>query len=357
MKADVIIIGAGIAGASLAAALAGDRHVLVLERERAPGMHSTGRSAAIFVRNYGKPVLRALNDHSYDPLRDGGYLSARGVMTIATQDDRPAFDAFMAEARGVEKLTTAEACAAFPLLKPEAAAFAAIERGASDIDVDRLMQDHLRTHKTSGDVWTGAEVASLSYEDGWTVTLTDGRSCMAPIVVNAAGAWADEVARRAGLAPIGITAYRRSAAIVPVDMPIETWPMILPATETWYAKPEAGRLMVSPADADPMEPHDAWADDMVIAEGLDRFSQAVDFEVTRVTHTWAGLRSFAPDCVPAVGPAPDGTGFFWLAGQGGYGVQTSPALAAHIVALIRNEPSTLADWVSEALLPSRFVQI
>ncbi|MBB5516966.1 D-arginine dehydrogenase [Rubricella aquisinus] len=355
MRVDVAIIGAGIAGASLAAALAGHRSVLLLEREDAPGRHSTGRSAAIFVRNYGKPVLRALNDLSFGPLSEGGYLSPRGVMTIATRDDRPAFDAFMAEAHGVEQITTEEACAAFPLLRPEAANRAAIERAASDIDVDRLMQDHLRAHRAAGgEVWTKAEVTALTHDGRWQISLADGRACSAGTVVNAAGAWADEVARGAHVRPMGIIPYRRSAAILPVEQDIATWPMILPATETWYAKPEAGRLMVSPADEDPVPPQDAWPEDMVIAEGLDRFSQAVDYEITRVTHSWAGLRSFAPDHVPVAGEAPDAPGFYWLAGQGGYGVQTSPALAAHMAALIRGEASPCPDWVENSLSPRRF---
>jgi D-arginine dehydrogenase len=355
MKVDVAIIGAGIAGASLVAALAGHRSVLLLEREAAPGTHATGRSAAIFVRNYGKPVLRALNDLSYGPLSDGGYLSPRGVMTVATRADRLAFDAFMVEAHGVEQITTEEACAAFPLLRPEAADRAAIERTASDIDVDRLMQDHLRTHRSAGgEIWTKAEVSTITHDGSWQITLADGRHCTAQTVVNAAGAWADQIAQIAGLPPVGITPFRRSAAILPVEGDITTWPMILPATETWYAKPEAGRLMVSPADEDPVPPQDAWADDMVIAEGLDRFSQAVAYEVTRVTHTWAGLRSFAPDRVPVVGEVANAPGFFWLAGQGGYGVQTSPAMAAHLSALIRGVASPCPDWVEKSLSPQRF---
>ena len=351
----VVIIGGGIAGASLGAALAPHAGVTVLERERAAGTHATGRSAAIFVRNYGRPVLRALNDLSHGPLEAGGYFTPRGVMTIATEADRPAFEAHMAEARGTDLLTTDEALALFPLLRRDAAGHAAIERGASDIDVDALLRDHLRAIRhAGGEIRTGAEVVALTRNGRWQVDLASGETLEADVVVNAAGAWADGIARRAGVTPLGIVALRRSAAILPLDVDPAGWPMVLPAAETWYAKPEAGRLMVSPADEDPVAPQDAWPEDMVIAEGLDRFSRAVTLEITRVSHSWAGLRSFTPDRVPAVGFAPDAPGFYWLAGQGGYGVQTSPALAAHAAAEITGTGSTLGDEIAEGLSPARF---
>lgn len=350
--ADIIIIGAGIAGLSAAAALAPHARVLVLEAEKYPGTHATGRSAAIFVRNYGNHTIRALNDASAAPLKP--YLSQRGVMTIATQAEEKAFEAFMEDSTA-ERITPQEACRLFPLLRPEAGALAALERTACDIDVNRLLQDHLHILRSKGGrLLTQTHITHLLHHKNIWRLSWNGGAAEAPLIINATGAWADETARMAGAAPIHITAYRRSAAILPMQQNTRDWPMILPATENWYAKPEAGQLMVSPAEEDPVAPMDAWADDMVIAEGLERFSQAVSFEITRVTHCWAGLRSFVPDRTPVVGFAADNEGFFWLAGQGGYGVQTSPALAGLTRDLILGDAPDLAEKTVTALSPNRF---
>jgi D-arginine dehydrogenase len=350
--ADIIVVGAGIAGASAAAALAPHARVLVLEAEAHPATHSTGRSAAIFVRNYGNHVIRALNDASFGSLTE--YLSPRGIMTIASASEEEAFETFMADTTA-EMISTKEACALFPLLRSDAAQFAAIERNASDIDVDRLMQDHLRALRHTGcEVVTHARLMGLTrVGDVWHAKWPGGEAS-APIVINAAGAWADPVAALAGLSAIGVQPFRRSAAILPIEMRVTDWPMVLPATETWYAKPEAGQLMVSPADEDPVEPMDAWADDMILAEGLDRFAQAMQFEVKRVSHSWAGLRCFAPDRTPVVGFDPRVDGFFWLAGQGGYGVQTSPALAGLARDLIFGGDTSLPSEIKAAVSPMRY---
>jgi D-arginine dehydrogenase len=179
----------------------------------------------------------------------------------------------------------------------------------------------------------------------------------APVIVNAAGAWADTVAQLAGVATLGLTPLRRSAAILPAPegRDVSSWPAVCSMSETWYAKPEAGKLMVSPADEDPVEPHDAWPDDMVLAEGLDRYERAVTVPVTRVERSWAGLRTFAPDRTPVVGFDPAAEGFFWLAGQGGYGIQTAPALSRLAGALLTGGDGTrvLAADVVSALAPGR----
>src|SRR6056297_3352718 len=189
----------------------------------------------------------------------------------------------------------------------------------------------------------------------WQVTAGD-RPFTAPVLVNAAGAWADPVARLAGVAPLGITPMRRSAALLPAPLghDISRWPLFGSISETWYAKPDAGKLMVSPADEDPVAPHDAWPDDMVLAEGLHRYEQAVTVPVTRVDHSWAGLRSFTADRTPVAGFAPEADGFFWLAGQGGYGVQTAPALARLTAALVTGAEPGLSDATVAALSPARF---
>jgi D-arginine dehydrogenase len=189
----------------------------------------------------------------------------------------------------------------------------------------------------------------------WRVETSSAETFEAPVLVNAAGAWADVVARCAGVAPVGLTPLRRSAAILPAPegLDVSRWPLFVPASEGWYAKPEAGKLMVSPADEEPVEPHDAWPDDMVLAEGLDRFEQATTITVARVERSWAGLRSFVADRTPVAGFAADTDGFLWLAGQGGYGVQTSPALSRLAADLVLGRAPRLSPHVVAALARTR----
>ncbi len=363
-RADVLVIGAGIAGASAAAALCADARVVVLEAEDAPGRHATGRSAAIFIRNYGGPEMRALNAVSEpalaDPgdLADGPLLSPRGQMMIATEDEAPALSAYLEGAQGLERLTGAEAAALFPPLRAERIAAAAYESAARDIDVDRLLQGCLRRLRgRGGRLETDAPARRIARAGGvWRVETPRG-AFEAPILIDAAGAWADEVALLAGVAPMGLRALRRSAALLPApdgSGGMAGWPLVASAAMAWYAKPEAGRLMVSPADADPVAPQDAWPDDLTLAEGLHRFEQAVTFPVSRVLRSWAGLRTFAPDDLPVVGFAPDAEGFFWLAGQGGHGVQTAPALAALTADLCLGRAPGLGAELASALAPRRF---
>ena len=360
---DIIIIGGGIAGTSAAAMLARDARVVLIEAEPQLGYHSTGRSAAIFIRNYGNAVLRALNAASApvlqapDGISDRSLLSPRGELLIAGEDEIAAMEDYAKGATGLERLTPAEAVAMVPILRPEGIAGAVLERNAQDIDVDRMLQGYARLLRDrGGQTVTGAAVTGAARTNGiWQIsTATDQWS--APVVVNAAGAWADTVARMAGLAPIGLTPMRRSAVLLnaPDGHRIDDWPLFASASESWYAKPDAGRLLVSPADEDPVDPHDAWPDDMVIAEGLHRFEQAVTIPITRPTHTWAGLRSFTNDRTPAVGFDPGTTGFFWLAGQGGYGVQTAPALAVICAALCQGDQLPVSQAICDALSPARF---
>ncbi|PWR02712.1 glycerol-3-phosphate dehydrogenase [Meridianimarinicoccus roseus] len=361
--ADIIVIGGGIAGISAAAELAARADVLVLEGEAAPGYHATGRSAAVFIRNYGNAVLRVLSGLSEpvlaDPgeLADGPLLKPRGELMIATEAELPLLDAYAEGATGLERITGAQAGALCPLLRPGHVAAALYEPGAQDIDVDRLLQGYLRRLKARGGrVQCRAPVSAiLRQSDGWRIT-AGGRAYSAPLIVNAAGGWADSVARMAGAVPLSLVPLRRSAVLVPLPDGIDAaaWPVVVSAPETWYAKPDAGMLMVSPADADPVEPHDAWPEDIVIAEGLDRFQQAMALEVTRVGRSWAGLRTFAPDRTPVVGHDPQVPGFFWLAGQGGYGVQTAPALAQLAAALVTGGDTAPYAGTPAALSPARF---
>jgi len=362
-RPDIIVIGGGIAGTSAAAMLAGEACVLLIEAEPQLGYHATGRSAAIFIRNYGNATLRALNAASAPVLEARGeiwdrpLLSPRGQMLIAGEGETAKLEAYAEGATGLERLTAAEAVALVPILRPELIASAIIERDAQDIDVDRMLQGYARLLRNrGGETVTGAAVTNISRRGGnWQVSTPKG-AWSAPIVVNAAGAWADTVASMAGLAPVGLTPMRRSAVLLnaPNGHQIDSWPLFASASESWYAKPDAGRLFVSPADEDPVEPHDVWPDDMVLAEGLYRFEQAVAMPVTRPTHSWAGLRSFVADRTPLVGFDPSTTGFFWLAGQGGYGVQTAPALATVSAALCLGHKSPVAQPILDALSPDRF---
>lgn len=359
---DVLVIGGGIAGVSAAAALAEEVRVSVLEAEPAIGYHATGRSAAIFLRNYGNATLRALNAIAAPTFESPGDLSdvpltrPRGELLLAQEDEVAALDAYLDGARGMERLSAAQACALVPILRQDRIAAAAIEHDALDIDVDALLQGYARRlRKRQGKVITRAPVQSITRAPGvWRVT-TPLETFEAAVVINAAGGWADRVALMAGVAPKGLQPLRRSAAIVPAPkgMDVSHWPLFASVTERWYAKPEAGKLMVSPADEDPVDPHDAWPDDMVLAEGLERFSQAVTYSIARVERSWAGLRTFASDRTPLVGFDPDAPGFFWLAGQGGYGVQTAPALAELTAALVLNRACPVDAATLAALNPGR----
>jgi len=360
--ADILVIGGGIAGISAAARMAPDARVTLLEQEETIGYHSTGRSAAVFVRNYGNDILRALNKASEPELEepvgisDTSLLSSRGVLMIASKDEIPAVEAYLARAEGVEELSPQEAVQQIPILRQDRIERAVFERGARDIDVDRLLQGFaklIRAH--GGRLVNHAEAVRINRLDGKWLVETPAGKFEAPVLVNAAGAWADVVAKRAGVDRVGLQPMRRSFAVLsaPAGYDVDAWPLCVSASETWYFKPAAGKLMVSPADEDPVEPHDAWPDDMVLAEGLDRFEKATNMTVTRVERSWAGLRNFVADRTPVVGFASGAEGFFWLAGQGGYGVQTSPALANLAADLVLDRPPRLSLEVVAALDPSR----
>ncbi|WP_419901537.1 NAD(P)/FAD-dependent oxidoreductase [Kiloniella sp.] len=360
--ADILVIGGGIAGISAAARMAPDAKVIVLEQEQALGYHSTGRSAAIFIRNYGNDVLRALNAASSDVLEnptgisDRSLLSIRGELLVATEKEVPEFETYLKGAVGIEELTPKEATELVPILRQDRLQRVAIERDAYDIDVDRLLQGYaklLRSH--GGETVMAAKAIEITKQDNYWNVKTPAGAFIAPIIVNAAGAWADEIAQLAGVTPVGLVPMRRSAAILPAPngFDVTQWPLVVSASETWYFKPEAGKLMVSPAEEIPVEPHDAWVDDLVLAEGLNRFEKAVTIPVTRVERSWAGLRNFVKDRTPVVGFSPDPDGFFWLAGQGGYGVQTSPALSCLTADLMFGRKPQLSSEIVAALDPGR----
>jgi D-arginine dehydrogenase len=360
--ADILVIGAGIAGASVADALAPSGRVIVLEQETRAGVHSTGRSAALFSETYGNEVIRSLSRASRAFLDDppAGFcetalIRPRGALYVATEDQQDRLQALEISAATFERLSGAEARRRVPILRPQASVAALYEAGAMDIDVDALHQGFLRRmRRLRGRLVTDAPVTALRREsDGWIATTPQGEFS-APIVIDAAGAWADDVARLAGLAPLGLQPKRRTAALIAApDADFAGWPLVIDADETVYFKPDAGRLLISPADETDTEPCDAQPDDLDIAIAADRIERMTTLTVRRIAHRWAGLRTFAPDRTPVCGFDPRAEGFFWLAGQGGYGIQTSAALAALAARLILRAPGALAE-LETAIAPDRY---
>lgn len=343
--ADVVVIGAGIAGASAAAMLAETLKVVVLERESFPGMHSTGRSAALFSEIYGSAPVRALSRASRDFLYapPAGFVDApivrpRGALHIASSGQLPQLDAFCALpdiAPSIRRLSAAEARAECPMLREDYVAAAAIETGSADVDVDVLHQAWLRQLKARGGrVIVDAEVLELSRRDGAWRVVTRDMEIEAHVVINAAGAWADAVAQLAGVNTIGLQPCRRTALIVaaPEGSDSDRWPMVIDIDEQFYFRPDAGALLLSPGDETPSEPCDAQPEEWDVATAVDRVQSATTLEVRRIRRSWAGLRSFAPDRLPVYGFAEPG--FFWCAGQGGFGIQTAPAAAKLAAALL-----------------------
>lgn len=343
---DIIVIGAGIAGASVAAELAPDHNVLLLEREAQPGYHTTGRSAALYTVAYGPPVIRALTRASgvffhAPPGEALSFLKPRGVVFVARTDQLDAL-AHQHEdlAEAVTQMTAAEVATAVPLLRQGYAAAGLHDATAADIDVGRLHQHYLsRVRTAEGVILCNADVTGLTHKTQWQVDTTQG-IFEAPVIINAAGAWADQIATLAGLKPSGLIPKRRTALIVspPDGTDFADLPLVVDAQEMFYLKPEAGQLLISPADATPSPPCDAQPEEMDIAVCVDRVQTAFDLHIRRIGHTWAGLRSFLPDGDPLAGFDPQADGFFWLAGQGGYGIQTAPALARAAAALVQSQP-------------------
>ena len=344
---DVIVVGAGIAGASAAWHLAASRRVLLLEREAQPGYHATGRSAAIYSEAYGNAAVRAITTagRAFFENPPAGFaahplLGPRGALFVGREDQRATLEAIVEETAAlveVRRLDGAGARAICPALQPDYVACAALEPGAMDIDVAALHQGFLRGLKSAGGtLLTDAGVDALERTGGgWTVATPAGRFA-APVVVNAAGAWCDVVGLMAGAARIGLVPKRRTAFLFdpPAGSAIAGWPLVIDADEQFYFKPDAGRLMGSPADETPVEPQDVQPEELDVAIAVERIQQAADLPIRRIAHRWAGLRSFVRDKTPVAGYDSAAEGFFWLAGQGGYGVQTSPAMGrivAHLV--------------------------
>ena len=336
---DTLIVGAGIAGASLAWRLAQRGHaVTLLEREAQPGTHSTGRSAAHFMESYGPPQVRALTRAGrgfyLNPpagFSDDALITPRAALTVGRPDQTAQLDAIFEALNGsatrVRRLSAAEALALLPILDPAQVGGGVLDEDGYDMDVNALLQGFLRGARAAGtQLRTGAEVLSATHDgQAWTVALAGGDTLRAATLVNAAGAWADVLAERAGARPIGIEPRRRSAFSfrAPEDMDPTDWPMVIDADETWYIKPDAGQLLGSPANADPTTPHDVQPEEMDIATGIYRIEEMTTLRIRRPTATWAGLRSFVRDGEIVIGFDAQAPRFFWLAAQGGYGIQSA----------------------------------
>ncbi len=366
---DILVIGGGMAGASIAATLASETRVTLLEMERQPGYHTTGRSAAMYEPTYGPPMMRALTRAGYaafaappEAFGDGPLISPRASLFIATEEERPLLETLRNEVgpEQFEPLTADEIRTMVPLLRDGYAVDGALNRGGSDIDVARMLQGYLRLLKsTGGTVITDAEVTDLTRTGPIWRAETRAGVFEAPIVINAAGAWADRIGALAVAEPIGLTPKRRTALIVspPAGMDPSAWPLTVNASETFYMKPDASRLLISPANEDPQQPADAQPDELDVAICVDRVTQAFDIDIRRIESQWAGLRSFVADKEPVAGFSDAVEGFYWLAGQGGYGIQSAPGLARFAASQVlgREIPADLASEgvTPEALAPAR----
>jgi D-arginine dehydrogenase len=368
--ADILVIGAGIAGASFACFAAEHARVRVLEREPHPGMHATGRSAAMYSATYGSVQVRALTRASR-PFLDApppGFAShpllrPRGALVVGSAAQMEAVHALHEAVRSrsapVRLLDGDAIRARVPVLLPDSAAIGLLEPDAADIDVNELHQGFLRRlRRLGGRVHCATPAEAIERADcGWRVRAGE-REFRAPLLVNAAGAWADDVAALAGVAPIGLQPKRRSAFLFapPAGLDCTGWPLVIDVEETYYFKPDAGLLLGSSANADPVPPHDVQPEELDIALGIHRIEAATTLRIRRPTRTWAGLRSFVPDGDLVGGFAPDAPGFFWVAAQGGYGIQTAAAmgLACAHLALGRPLPQPLQnEGLAAAMLAPR----
>jgi D-arginine dehydrogenase len=367
---DIVVIGAGMAGASIAAHLAEHASVRLLEMESTPGYHSTGRSAAVFSECYGNDTVRALTRASrkffYSPDRDftaEDLIKPRAILLVARTNQTETLSRFLASAvaaDGIEVKTAQEAQALHPLLRSEDLWAGAYIKNAGDIEVHALHQGYLRLLTSRrGALTTGAQVTRLERDRGcWSVT-TPRDTFRAEVVVNAAGPWAGEIGNLAGAINVGLQPRKRTACLIkpPSGHRVQEWPMLVDADEEFYLKPDAGMLLLSPADETMCAPSDVQPDELDIALAVDRIERATTLNVTRVTHKWAGIRSFVTDRSPVVGFDPRQPEFFWHAALGGYGIQTAPALSRAAAALVMGrsiEDDLLAFGITEvALSPSR----
>ena len=355
---DVLIVGGGIAGASLGAEIARRRRTLIVEAESHCGYHSTGRSAAFWLESYGGPIVAQLTTASREFLAsppiefvDRGFLRTRGALHLSRDDP--------ANPSGRRRIERAELERLLPGVRPEWR-YAELEENCADIDVAGLHAAYLaQFRKRAGQIRTDARLACAEWDgDSWTIALASGVTLRASVIVNAGGAWADSLADQCGVAPIGIAPMRRTMVQLRVAKDgLKDLPLIDDLDGTFYFKGEGDRtIWLSPHDEIPSDPCDAAPEEIDVAKAIDRFESVVDWPIEAVERRWAGLRSFSPDRVPIYGFDPTARGFFWCAGQGGFGIQTAPAAAKLVAALLLGEsPDPIVAHIDPAdFSPARF---
>ena len=354
---DILIIGGGIAGLSAAARLAPYASVTLLEGEDHLAHHASGRSAALYEPHYGAAPIVALSLASGDFYRAmPNLLTPRGLMLVACAHETAQFQRESAD-MNLPQIDLDRALAMVPILNPAAVDLVSYADHAWDIDTDLLISYFAKTARKHGaQIMARAQVTALHKSGGqWQAISAQGQFA-ARCVINAAGPWADAIAQMAGLPPLGLQPMRRSMARIPAPtgFHVAHWPMVFGTGEAWYMKPDAGALIVSPAEEHPMPPHDAFADDMVLAEGLARYEAMVTAPVTRLLASWAGLRTFAPDRVPVIGPDAADPSFVWAAGYGGYGFQCADAASRVLAAAVLGHTSEFDKDLLAQLSPNRF---
>lgn len=359
--ADFLIVGGGIAGVSAAARLAAHGRTVLLEAESGFGYHSSGRSATFYHFGIGKSVVRGMTAfsraHFETPSAGGATLSRPSpALFIAPPEMLAGLDALEAEMRPysdeLERLDADAVRDMVPVLRcgGDGIVAAVLDRTACRLDSEALQQDYRAAIKRAGgQSVTGARIVAIERDGAsWIATTAAGDRFSAPILVNAAGAWCDEIARLASVTPLGLQPLRRTIIVLdaPPDQEIGDWPFTKTAVDDFYMLPESGRLLACPVDEVPSEPADAQPEEYDIALAAAKTEHYTSLAVRRISHSWAGLRTFTRDRIPVAGFAPDADGFFWLAGQGGYGLQTAPAMAAATKSLITGGswPAGLADW-------------
>lgn len=361
---DFIVIGAGMSGASAAWALTGHGRTLLLETEEVPGYHSTGRSAALYTPNYGPAPVRALNSAGHAFFRapppgfaDRPLLTPRGALTLARAGKERGLENVLAlatERHPIHPVTHAEAMRMAPFLRPSAFSAALLEPGVADMDVAAIHQGFLATFRNrGGQLALGHGVRAIERRGGYWAVSAGTERFRAPLVVNAAGAWGDEIAAMAGLPRLGLSARRRTMIGVACDIPgLPHMPLAEFAGEEAYLKPDTGRILASPGDETPVAPQDIQPEEWDIAVVADWLQRHTVVPVRSVQNSWAGLRTFLPDRLPAAGFAVEDEGFFWLVGQGGFGIMMAPALARVAESLICGQPWP-AELEAEGLTPDQ----
>lgn len=357
---DIIIIGGGIAGLSVGGRLSEEANITLIEAEENLGYHTSSRSAAAFIEDYGNNTIRELNKGSkpYLQSKEVDVLSPRGSLFLGKENEKEAFKRQCIEFAH-DEISIADAKNLFEIVNFKTAKYAAYREDILDIDTDKLLQHFTKIiNKNNNNIITRSKVSKISFDQHkWRVE-ANGSSFSADILVNASGAWADEIAALADLKPLGLSPLKRSMARVPAPDNVinhRKWPMIHGVDESFYAKPDAGELIISPSEETKSFPHDAWPTEEDLAQGIFNFEELVTFSVKRITSSWAGLRTFAPDRTLVIGHDPINPHFFWLAGQGGYGFQTSAAASELASDIILGKKSNLGHLI-EKVSPKRFAK-